>query len=162
MRWSVGTMPSLASTPSISRPGATSATATPSCSRCVRRSRRTRRPRSCRSRTNCQAGLAGTKENLPPATFWRPRRSGSSLRTGCGRTRRRACASGCRRGGPPPTRPAAANTGAPTDVGVAYDPAGRRILLAMITRSQVNDPKAQNLRPLIAELTALAIPLLLS
>jgi hypothetical protein len=40
-------------------------------------------------------------------------------------------------------------------VGEAYDSAGRRILLAMTTRSQVNDPKAQNLRPLIAELTAL-------
>jgi beta-lactamase class A len=52
--------------------------------------------------------------------------------------------------------------GSTNDVGVAYDPAGRRVLLAMMTRSQVNDPKAQNLRPLIAELTALAIPLLLA
>jgi beta-lactamase class A len=52
--------------------------------------------------------------------------------------------------------------GSTNDVGVAYDPAGRRILLAMMTRSQVNDPKAQNLRPLIAELTALVIPLLLA
>jgi len=33
--------------------------------------------------------------------------------------------------------------GSTNDVGVAYDPAGRRILLAMMTRSQVNDPKAQ-------------------
>src|ERR1700682_2944220 len=52
--------------------------------------------------------------------------------------------------------------GSTNDVGVAYDPADRRIMLAMMTRSQVNDPKAQNLRPLIAELTALAIPLLLA
>jgi beta-lactamase class A len=47
-------------------------------------------------------------------------------------------------------------------VGEAHNPAGRRILLAMMTRSQVNDPKAQNLRPLIAELTGLAIPLFLT
>ena len=52
--------------------------------------------------------------------------------------------------------------GSTNDVGVAYDPAGRRILLAMMTRSRVDDPKAQNLRPLIAELTALTIPLLLA
>jgi beta-lactamase class A len=52
--------------------------------------------------------------------------------------------------------------GSTNDVGVAYDPAGRRILLAMMTRSQVNDPKAPNLRPIIAQLTALAIPLLLA
>ncbi len=47
-------------------------------------------------------------------------------------------------------------------VGEAHNPAGRRIQLAMMTRSQVNDPKAQNLRPLIAELTALVIPLFLT
>ncbi len=52
--------------------------------------------------------------------------------------------------------------GSTNDVGVAYDPAGRRVLLAMMTRSQVNDPKAQNLRPLIAELTTLVIPALLA
>jgi beta-lactamase class A len=51
--------------------------------------------------------------------------------------------------------------GSTNDVGVAYDPAGRRVLLVMMTRSQVNDPKAQNLRPLIAELTTLVIPALL-
>jgi beta-lactamase class A len=51
--------------------------------------------------------------------------------------------------------------GSTNDVGVAYDPAGRRVLLAMMTRSKVNDPKAQNLRPLIAELTKLLIPVLL-
>jgi beta-lactamase class A len=52
--------------------------------------------------------------------------------------------------------------GSTNDVGVAYNPAGRRVLLAMMTRSQVNDPKAQNLRPLIAELTKLLIPVLLA
>ncbi len=52
--------------------------------------------------------------------------------------------------------------GSTNDVGVAYDPAGRRVLLAMMTRSQVDDPKAQNLRPLIAELTKLLIPVLLA
>jgi beta-lactamase class A len=31
-----------------------------------------------------------------------------------------------------------------------------------MTRSQANDPKAQNLRPLITELTALVIPALLA
>jgi beta-lactamase class A len=52
--------------------------------------------------------------------------------------------------------------GSTNDVGVAYDPVGRRVLLAMMTRSKVNDPKAQNLRPLIAELTKLLIPVLLA
>jgi hypothetical protein len=32
----------------------------------------------------------------------------------------------------------------------------------MMTRAQVNDPKAQNLRPLIAELTTLLISALLA
>jgi beta-lactamase class A len=48
--------------------------------------------------------------------------------------------------------------GSTNDVGVAYGPAGRRVLLALMTRSQVNDPKAQNLRPLIGELTTLLLP----
>jgi hypothetical protein len=51
--------------------------------------------------------------------------------------------------------------GSTNDVGIAYGPAGRRVLLAMMTRSQANDPKAQNLRPLIGELTTLVIPALL-
>jgi beta-lactamase class A len=45
--------------------------------------------------------------------------------------------------------------GSTNDVGVAYGPTGQRLLLAIMTRSQVNDPKAQNLRPLIGELAAL-------
>jgi beta-lactamase class A len=52
--------------------------------------------------------------------------------------------------------------GSTNDVGVAYGPAAQRVLLAIMTRSQVNDPKAQNLRPLIGELTTLLIPELLA
>jgi beta-lactamase class A len=52
--------------------------------------------------------------------------------------------------------------GSTNDVGVAYGPAGQRVLLAVMTRSQVNDPKAQNLRPLISELTTLLLPALLT
>ena len=52
--------------------------------------------------------------------------------------------------------------GSTNDVGVAYGPAGQRVLLALMTRSQVNDPKAENQRSLIGELTALLIPELLA
>jgi beta-lactamase class A len=52
--------------------------------------------------------------------------------------------------------------GSTNDVGVAYGSAGQRLLLAIMTRSQVNEPKAQNLRPLIGELTTLLIPELLA
>jgi beta-lactamase class A len=52
--------------------------------------------------------------------------------------------------------------GSSNDVGVAYGPAAQRVLVAIMTRSQVNDPKAQNLRPLIGELTTLLIPELLA
>lgn len=52
--------------------------------------------------------------------------------------------------------------GSTNDVGVAYGPAGQRVLLALMTRSQVNDPKAQNQRALIGEVTALLVPELLS
>lgn len=48
--------------------------------------------------------------------------------------------------------------GSTNDVGVAYGPAGQRLLLAIMTRSPANDPKAQNLRPFIGELTALLLP----
>ncbi len=51
--------------------------------------------------------------------------------------------------------------GSTNDVGVAYGPVGQRVLLAVMTRSQVNDPKAPNLRPLIGELTTLVLPELL-
>ncbi|HEX2285364.1 MAG TPA: class A beta-lactamase [Mycobacterium sp.] len=52
--------------------------------------------------------------------------------------------------------------GSTNDVGIAYGPGGQRVLLAMMTRSQANDPKAGNLRPLIGELTALVMPTLLA
>jgi beta-lactamase class A len=48
--------------------------------------------------------------------------------------------------------------GSTNDVGLAHGPAGQRVLLALMTRSQVNDPKARNQRPLIGELTALLLP----
>ena len=48
--------------------------------------------------------------------------------------------------------------GSTNDVGIAYGPAGQRVLLALMTRSQVNDPKAQNQRTLIGELAALLVP----
>ena len=48
--------------------------------------------------------------------------------------------------------------GSTNDVGLAYGPAGQRVLLALMTRSQVNDPKAQNQRSVISELTALLVP----
>lgn len=52
--------------------------------------------------------------------------------------------------------------GSTNDVGIAYGPAGQRVLLAMMTRSQGTDPKAQNLRSLIGELTTLLVPELLA
>jgi beta-lactamase class A len=52
--------------------------------------------------------------------------------------------------------------GSTNDIGVVYGPAGQRVLLAILTRSQVNEPNAQSLRPLIGELTALVIPELLA
>lgn len=52
--------------------------------------------------------------------------------------------------------------GSTNDVGIAYGKDGQRVLLAMMTRSQVNDPKVENLRPLIGELTSLVLPTLLT
>lgn len=51
--------------------------------------------------------------------------------------------------------------GSTNDVGIAYGPDGQRLLLAVMTRSQADDPKADNLRPLIGELTGLVVPSLL-
>ncbi|ART70920.1 class A beta-lactamase [Mycobacterium dioxanotrophicus] len=51
--------------------------------------------------------------------------------------------------------------GSTNDVGLAYGPDGQRLLLAVMTRSRADDPKAVNLRPLIGELTALLVPALL-
>jgi beta-lactamase class A len=47
-------------------------------------------------------------------------------------------------------------------VGIAYGPAGQRVLLALMTQSQVDDPHAQNLRLLIGELTAFLLPEMLA
>lgn len=52
--------------------------------------------------------------------------------------------------------------GSTNDVGIAYGPAGQRVLFALMTRSQLNDPKAKNQRTLIGELTALLLPELLA
>jgi beta-lactamase class A len=71
------------------------------------------------------------------------------------------------RAGLPPGWTSADKTGAgdygsTNDVGIAYGPDGQRVLLAMMTRTQANDPKAGNLRPLIGELTAVVMPTLLA
>ena len=51
--------------------------------------------------------------------------------------------------------------GSTNDVGVAYGPAGRRVLLALMTRSQSPDRDADALRPLIAEATRSVLPWLI-
>jgi beta-lactamase class A len=48
--------------------------------------------------------------------------------------------------------------GTANDVGIAYGPDGQHVLLAMMTRSQADDPAAETLRPVIGELTALVLP----
>ena len=48
--------------------------------------------------------------------------------------------------------------GSTNDVGVVYGPDGRRGLLAFMTRSRTDDPKAANLRPLIGELATVVLP----
>jgi beta-lactamase class A len=52
--------------------------------------------------------------------------------------------------------------GSTNDVGVVYGPDGRRAVLSIMARSQVDDPKAEALRPLIGELTALLVPHLMA
>jgi len=69
------------------------------------------------------------------------------------------------RGGLPPRWTSADKTGSgdygnTNDVGIVYSPKGQRALAAFMTRSQTDDPKAQNLRPLVAELTTLVLPYL--
>jgi len=71
------------------------------------------------------------------------------------------------RAGLPPGWAAADNTGSgdygsTNDVGVAYGPAGQRVVLAIMARSQATDPKSQNLPGLIGELTTVVIPELLA
>lgn len=52
------------------------------------------------------------------------------------------------------------NYGSTNDVGIAYGPAGQRALLALMTRTRADNPKAQNLRSLIGEVTTLVLPAL--
>ncbi|MCH9729371.1 MAG: class A beta-lactamase [Actinomycetia bacterium] len=47
--------------------------------------------------------------------------------------------------------------GTTNDVGIAYAPDGRRLLLSMMSRSATDDPAAPNQRPMIGELTAIAV-----
>ncbi|HEX2212831.1 MAG TPA: class A beta-lactamase [Mycobacterium sp.] len=52
--------------------------------------------------------------------------------------------------------------GSTNDVGIAFGPDGRRLLMAIMTRSAAEDPKAPNLRPLIGEVASTLIPALLA
>jgi beta-lactamase class A len=47
--------------------------------------------------------------------------------------------------------------GSTNDVGIAYGPDGRKLLLAIMTRSAADDPKAENDRSLLGELTTLVV-----
>lgn len=51
--------------------------------------------------------------------------------------------------------------GSTNDVGMAFGPGGEKILVAIMTRSQSNDPNAPNNRPMIGEVTAALVPWLL-
>lgn len=52
--------------------------------------------------------------------------------------------------------------GSTNDVGIAYGPEGEQLLLAIMTRTQADDPKAENKRPLVGELAALVFPTLIA
>ena len=43
--------------------------------------------------------------------------------------------------------------GSTNDIGIAYGRDGRKLLLAVMTRSASDDPKAENQRPLVGDLT---------
>lgn len=47
--------------------------------------------------------------------------------------------------------------GSTNDVGIAFGPAGERLLLAVMTRSASDDPDAPSLRPLIGEIATLVV-----
>jgi beta-lactamase class A len=47
--------------------------------------------------------------------------------------------------------------GSTNDVGIAYGPAGQRLLLAIMTRSATDEPDATSLRPLIGEIATLVM-----
>lgn len=44
--------------------------------------------------------------------------------------------------------------GSTNDIGIAYGPNGQKLLLAIMSRSAADDPKAENLRPLIGQLAS--------
>jgi beta-lactamase class A len=48
--------------------------------------------------------------------------------------------------------------GSTNDIGIAYGPLGQRLLIAIMTRSQANNPKAPNNRALIGDVAALLVP----
>ncbi|HEY5843801.1 MAG TPA: class A beta-lactamase, partial [Mycobacterium sp.] len=54
----------------------------------------------------------------------------------------------------------AGDYGSTNAVGIAFGPAGQRLLLSIMTRSQANYPDAPMLQPLIADVTTLVVPYL--
>jgi beta-lactamase class A len=48
--------------------------------------------------------------------------------------------------------------GSTNDIGMVYAPDGRHVILSVMTRSQLPNPKAANLRPLITEVARFAVP----
>jgi beta-lactamase class A len=69
------------------------------------------------------------------------------------------------RAGLPPGWTSADKTGSgdfasTNDVGIVYGPNGEHILLAIMTRTRADNPKAEPLRQLIADVTTLALPTL--
>lgn len=52
----------------------------------------------------------------------------------------------------------AGDYGSTNDIGVAFGPDGRRLLLAVMTRTRTDDAQAPALQPLIAEVTATVLP----
>jgi beta-lactamase class A len=52
----------------------------------------------------------------------------------------------------------AGDYGSTNDIGIAFAPDGRRLLLSVMTRSRSDDPKAPNLQPLIGQVVATALP----
>lgn len=54
----------------------------------------------------------------------------------------------------------AGDFGSTNDVGIAFGPDGRRVLLSVMTRSRTQNPNAPMLQPLIADVTALVLPVL--
>lgn len=48
--------------------------------------------------------------------------------------------------------------GSTNDIGMVYGPDGRRVILSVMTRSQLPNPKAPNVRSLVAEVARFAVP----